>query len=315
MRLRLLLLAASLLLLVAASPATAAPAQPKAKSVQSLFVLNASQGSLSHHGGKRWTLRLGRSAPLVTRFTDRPVRQADTTRLRTFIRQWRAYGFTADPPNAALVVAGAPEGRDVFVFTLRRPRISGRTVVFSATPVGATTAGLSAFAGRADGLPGLRRIGARADTARPIRFASSSLFIDGGELAGIVYQPITFSIANVQPGQNIAITLGSQGASIGFTAGPVGSTESGVALSGEAGPVPITSLRLLTNALLIRTGDTGGGGSITFTLSAYLAAQSDIETFTLTSNSDSGIEVTAQVGTSMPQVVNETRTLFAWSDL
>lgn len=314
MRFRLLLLSVSLVLVVAAAPATAAPAQPKAKTVQSLFVLNAAKGSLSHHGGKRWTLRLGRSAPLVTRFTDRPVRQADSTPLRTFIRQWKAYGFSADPPNAALVIAGAPKGRDVFVFTLRRPRISGRTVVFSATPVGATTAGLAAFAGRADGLPGLRRVGARADTARPIRFASSSLFVDGGELEGIVYQPITFSFTNVQPGQNIAISLGSQGPAIGFSTGPVGSTESGVTLSGEAGPVPITSLRLLTNALLIRTGDTGGGGSITFTLSAYLAAQSDIETFTLSSDSDPGIEVTAQVGSSMPQVVNQTSTLFAWSD-
>lgn len=310
MRLRHLTIAALTLVVLAAVPVAA---QAKGQTAQSLFVLDAAQGSLEHRAGSGWTLRLARTSPLVTRFTDRPVRQADTTRLRTFVRQWKAYGFRADPPNAALVIAGAPKNRDVFVFTLRQPRISGRTVLFSVTPVGATTTGLAAFAGRADGLSDLRRVGARADAPRRIRFASSSLFIDGGELAGIVYQPVTFSFANVQPGQTLTIELASPGPLIGFSSGPFGTTSSGLSLFSEGGSVPIALLRFLPNTLVIQTATTGGGGTIDFAFSAFLAAQSDIQVFWLSSSSDDDIMITAQVGTTLPQVVNQSRTAFAWN--
>jgi hypothetical protein len=310
MRLRHLTIAALTLVALAVVPVAA---QAKGQTAQSLFVLDAAQGSLEHRAGSGWTLRLARTSPLVTRFTDRPVRQADTTRLRTFVRQWKAYGFRADPPNAALVIAGAPRNRDVFVFTLRQPRISGRTVVFSVTPIGATTTGLAAFAGRADGLSALRRVGARADAPRRIRFASSSLFIDGGELAGIVYQPITFSFANVQPGQTVVVNLASEGPVIGFSTGPFNVTSGGLSLSSTSGPAPIAALRILPNAIIIETTNTGGGGTLAFSLSAYLAAQSDIEMFSLSSPSGGGIDVLAQVGNAVFQVVGPDRTIFAWN--
>ena len=48
-------------------------------------------------------------------------------------------------------------------------------------------------------------------------------------------------------------------------------------------------------------------------MSLYLVAEAGIDTFYLTSHSDAGVEVTAQLGDGRPNVVNQTRTLFAWA--
>ena len=57
----------------------------------------------------------------VTAFTEDPARQASTGTLTQLIRGWTAQGFTKDPPNAALVVDGAPKASRLDAREVHRP--------------------------------------------------------------------------------------------------------------------------------------------------------------------------------------------------
>jgi hypothetical protein len=154
--------------LVALAPAVqAAPAGAAQASPGSLFVLPGSSGTLKRERG-RLRLVLSDAGP-VTSFTDRPERRADSMSLRRFVRRWRALGFVADPPNAALVVDAAPRSRDVVILELGRPRLGrhGR-VSMPVRPV------------RGRRPAALRRFLARADRGVAARFGRASLFVDAG---------------------------------------------------------------------------------------------------------------------------------------
>jgi hypothetical protein len=118
-------------------------------------------------------LVLHRSASAVTVFSDRPQRLVREQRLRSFVNGWERLGFAADPPNAALSIAGAPRTRDVLVLELSRPRLGagGRTLRFRARPLaGKPDRRLSRFAGR-------------ADRVRALDFRAASLFVDPSDQA------------------------------------------------------------------------------------------------------------------------------------
>jgi hypothetical protein len=120
----------------------------------------------------------------VTVFTDRPVRRAGHRKLSSFIRDWNRLGFRGDPPNAAMVIADAPNSRDVLVVTLSKPKLRADGVAFRAKVVrGSATDALKRFRGRADG-----RV---AD-----RFGQVSLFIDPGSQA----VDLTLTLTNLPPG-------------------------------------------------------------------------------------------------------------------
>jgi hypothetical protein len=157
-----------LLPLVLAGLAAAAIAAPAASADPGdLFVLHAGHGTL-HRAGQagRFGLTL-RDTGRVTSFADRPRRRAGEEGLRGFVRRWKALGFAADPPNAALVDAGAPKGRDVMVVTLTRPKLlaHGQAVRFRARRIKAAAGALGRF-------------DKRADARVAVHFTGASLFID-----------------------------------------------------------------------------------------------------------------------------------------
>jgi hypothetical protein len=142
--------------------------QSAQRAVEGLFVQTARRGTLRRVPGRRGVFRLAlaRAHRQVTVFSGRPQRRAGAESLSAFVRRWRARGFASDPPNAALVVAGAPASRDVVIVELSRPRPGPRSVSYVARVVrGAST-------------PGLARFAARADDRVAARFGQSSLFID-----------------------------------------------------------------------------------------------------------------------------------------
>lgn len=130
-RRRVALLAFAIALLVA--PA----AQAKAPSI--LYAVDAGRATVTAgHGATRVAMP---AAARVAWFTDRPGRRAGTTTLRVLASIWEASGFVADPPNAALLMAGA-DGERVHVVTLTAPRVEGRTVSFRVRRIaGASAAG------------------------------------------------------------------------------------------------------------------------------------------------------------------------------
>ena len=176
----LLVAAAAGALAFAATPASAAP-----EAAEDLYVLNAGSGELDRAGKSKRVFRLLLTDPAgdVTVFTDRPVRRAGHRKLGGFVRDWNRLGFRADPPNAALVIADAPNSRDVLVLTLSKPRLRADGVAFRTKVVrGSATDALRRFRGRVDG-----RV---AD-----RFGQVSLFVDPGSEA----VDLTFTLKNLPP--------------------------------------------------------------------------------------------------------------------
>jgi len=286
-------LAIALILAALAVPSTAAAAPPSY-----LFAMSADGGSLKRDASG-WWVTLSGTSPIVTRFSDRPQRIASTETPAQFAAQWRGYGFSADPPNAALVIADSADASDVFVVELRRPRVRGSQVVFRARPIRTASTALSRY------LP-------RADRLREMAFGRASLFID--DASATVYQPLMLQIDNAVPGQSIVVSVSpSGGIPVGFSGGPFQTlTTTWLQLIAQSGSVPLASLAVTGNQIRIETTSVGGGGTITFSIPLYLAAGEGVEAFLLQSRSDPGIQVTAQVGDGFAQVVNMSPTLFAW---
>lgn len=167
--------AAVALLPAAAIAATPTPA-PASSAGGELFTLTSGSGTLVRTGGARYRLRLTAPSARVTGFSDRPRRVATSEPLKRFVASWARRGFAADPPNAALVLDGAPRARDTFVFELSKPRL-GRD--------GSLTLTARRLASRPQG--GLGQLSKGADRAAPPRaFGGASLFVDGGDLPSYV---------------------------------------------------------------------------------------------------------------------------------
>ena len=183
-----------------------------------LFVLTAGSGRLVQSQGG-FSLVLNAPSRSVTGFSDRPQRLLGRRTLGSFVSGWGRLGFAADPPNAALVVDGAPSSDDVNVFELARPAIGrgGRTLTFSARRLTRAPTGL------------LSRYARAADRPRVRSFGRSSLFIDGsGQDATLVFAftappletqggGVTFSNATIFDSDADAAS-GSTFAEVGVTA-------------------------------------------------------------------------------------------------
>ena len=278
--------------LVAAAPAAAA-AKPSY-----LFTITSSGGTLVHDDSGWWITLTGTS-PIVTRFSDRPQRLASTMTPAAFARAWRGYGFAADPPNAALVIADGPAEADVFVVELRRPRVRGTRVTFRAKPIRTSSSAL-------------RRYHARRDRPRELAFGPASLFID--DASATVYQPLTLQFENVQPGQSIVVSIIPYGGiPVGFSSGPALNSASGLQVIAQSGSVPVDHLSVTSNQIRIQTASSGYGGTLAFALPLYLAAGEGVERFVLQSSADTSILVWANVGTDgLAEAVHQGPTLLDW---
>lgn len=195
----------SLLTLAAAGPAGAQnlPEPKRIPGVGELFVLRAGGGELERVRAGVFELVLRRPASAVTAFADRPRRVVREQRLRSFVNGWNGLGFGADPPNAALSIAGAPTARDVHVFEISRPRLGarGRMLRFRARPLEGKPAG------------SLRRFAGSADRASVRRFGPASLFVDpSGQQV-----PTSFQINGITPGGQAVVNFSN--ALIDSTAG------------------------------------------------------------------------------------------------
>jgi len=175
---KLLIVCGALLgLVVLASTAAAAPASDGHAKGSLLYVQETAGSSIERLGTGAYRLRLTGVSPHVTTFTDRPRRRAGRQGLEGFVRSWKANGFAADAPNAALVLDKAPASHDVALLTLSHPHYNRarQTLTYRATPLygGATT--LASFA-------------RRADPVRAGDLGAASLFVDdSGSPSSVVF--------------------------------------------------------------------------------------------------------------------------------
>lgn len=164
--------AASPLRLDPRQQAAAAAARTRHSRETFLFAQTAAGGSL-RGSGDRLTLTLTGVGGWVTRFADRPARDAQAVDVRDFLTRWRQR-FATSPPNAVLSfrVAGEATPRTI-VLELSRPRYdaAARTATYAARRI----------VERADALPGARHPRQPVVEPTPRAFAGASLFIDDSD--------------------------------------------------------------------------------------------------------------------------------------
>lgn len=154
------------------------------ESASDLFVQTATSGRLRSGSGDEYTLELKGVGPRMTQFSDRPLRLSASTTVQDFVDRWSATGFDADPPNAALVISDASEGRDTFILELTHPEYDADDGVlrYGAQLISEEPTGhLAGFADQVDDRP-------------PGRFDAASLFIDNAPTAGL-----SVTVTGVEP--------------------------------------------------------------------------------------------------------------------
>jgi hypothetical protein len=170
--------------------ALAAPT-PRAVTPTYLFSIPTASGSLTGRNDRHLTLRLTGTRNYLTRFTDRPLRQAFVVANVDFARRFRTY-FAASDPNAVLTYT--PTGAQIpvsIVLTVGHPRWSAhhRSWTFSATRIRK----------QPDNLPGTTVQIKPPLIPNPQSFKNATLLIDGGSAS--VGNPVEL------PGDGIADSL------------------------------------------------------------------------------------------------------------
>lgn len=221
-----------------------------------LFVQQVSGGSLEK-SGKRYRLVL--EAPQQTiEFSDRPARRGSSITTTGLVSRWEKYGFRSDPPNAALSINVTSNRADVFLLTLRRPRISRGRLIYAASPLkGAPSAGL-------------RRFRKRADRVRVLGFGEASLFIDpsGG------YTPLVFQFTNVQANGNVTVTL-DQDSGLEFSSGTT--VGQGLLVTGPfGGPIQLDQFVLQPRMLMFMLEPNMDGSPSSVTVQLYVYGGGDL---------------------------------------
>lgn len=295
---KLLLALCALLAVPALSPAAeAAPGKTKgeAKGGSLLYVQESDGGSVQRLASGAFRLRLTGVSPRVSTFTDRPRRHAGSESLRGFVGQWRANGFAADPPNAALVLDRAPHSRDVALLTLSRPRYDrGREVLtYRATPLrGADAGALASFA-------------RRGDPVRAGEFGAASLFVDDG---GAGFAQITLTFDGATAGQTISFRAApADGGRVAWSLGPPGWGQYGLQVDGS---IPLNAFSLRGSTLNLTTASEGGTLGFNVSLALELEATDSVS---LSVTGDAEAAITATVLTPdgpETQQLGSTPTLF-----
>lgn len=268
-----------------------------------LFVLGAPAARLERDASGAGRLVLEEPSPALTSFSDRPERSANTLALADFLADWSGYGFAAVPPNAALVVEGAPEGADVAVFEIASPRLADGTLTFDVVPLAGTTSG------------GLRALTERADPTLPGALGRVSLFVDDAA-SPLTYQQVVLQFTGGQPGQQLLVQLSGADGAIAWSFGPPGERGGGLGLTCETGnPLPLTQLEMNQQTLVIQTSaadDDDGSSVLSFSVTTFLVASGPVSGFSLASTSDAG-SVTATVGGLGPVPLGEAPMPFPWT--
>jgi hypothetical protein len=148
------------------NPATPPTSKEVDKTSSFLFVQNAQSGSFVSDGNGNYTLTLESVTPQTTYFSDRPVRDAGQIAMAQFL----ASGCfnSNNPPNAAIDLLGADQGKDVVIVELRDPAYDpeSATLRYSAHIVPDANHTIASF-------------NTRRDATIPETFGAVALFIDG----------------------------------------------------------------------------------------------------------------------------------------
>lgn len=281
--------------IVACSKTSAETGKTGSSGVSQLFVQTTNSGTWELVDDGQHTLTLMAPGAHVTAFTDRPERLASQMTTEEFLDRWASFGFDVDPPNAAVVVNDATSTESTVVVELSNPQMVGTFIQYTATVLHS---------------PGGTFAQYKVDDDLPATFKDASLFIDNA--SPNVFQSITIDVSNVEPGQKVGIELSSSGPDVAWSLGSSFKANAGLAITSQSGVLPITLFSVKSSEIQIETASGSDENSLTFSLELYLVGGADIDMFYLQSYSDPGIEITAQIGDSLPQTVSSSLTPFNW---
>ena len=278
------LLATTLITTSQALAAGGRPTAPRHLASSLLFVQETLAGELARVRPGVYRLVFHGVSPTVATFTDRPRRRAGEQGLSHFVQGWGADGFAGDPPNAALVIHGAPSTHDVAMLTISHPRYDRRSqrLTYTAKPLhGPGDKSLAAFSRRGDHL-------------RSLTFRGASLFIDdAGSDTSIV--PLNLTVTIDQPEPQEAILQISPASSALWSLGRPGSRTPGLQLASPNAALPLSRFVVSPTELAFRTGSETSGPA-TFTITLYVESNTSTEVLQLLAEIGPGIQINAGVG-------------------
>jgi uncharacterized protein YjbI with pentapeptide repeats len=188
-------LTVSVAALIGSSSALAATT-PRPPAASYLFSIPTASGSLIGANDKHLTLRLTDTRSYLTRFTDRPLRQAFVVANADFAKRFKTY-FAGSLPNAVLTYTQPGAQIPVsIVLTIGPPRWNAQrhTWTFSATRIRKHT----------DNLPGTTARIKPPSIANPRSFSQATLLIDDSNPCSPPYHPGENCEGAQLPGANLA---------------------------------------------------------------------------------------------------------------
>jgi hypothetical protein len=270
-----------------------------------LFVQQTQSGALEQTGRGVFRLRLDDVSASVSTFTDRPRRRAGQQSLHRFVGAWGSYGFAADPPNAALVLSGAPRSRDVALLTLSRPRYdrAARTLTYVAKPL------------RGTGPRSLAALSRRRDPVRPLEFADASLFIDDAG-SQTVYQRLAIQVFVTEPQvpSRPVLQLDPGEAGVRWSLGRPTANNPGLLiepLSGELS-LPLHSWMLSPQVLSFQTPSSQERSA--FTITTFLEAEADTGFVTFIYNGAPGLQLNLSLGDGPMEEIGPGEIVLPWEE-
>jgi hypothetical protein len=121
-------------------------------------------------------------------------------------------------------------------------------------------------------------------------------------MANTVTQPIAFTVTAPSGPSPIVISLIPMGAGVEWSTGQALSRSSGLALTSMLGAMPLQGFSVSSNTIRIALA-AGTGGMLSFSLSAFLVAEPQIQKFGLSLAADQGVTAIATLSGSRPVVL------------
>ncbi|KAF1687901.1 hypothetical protein B1992_00170 [Pseudoxanthomonas broegbernensis] len=126
---------------------------------------------------------------------------------------------------------------------------------------------------------------------------------------------VTVTGTAVGPGVTIYVKSDNSLYPIAFSSGPPSDNTSGLQLTStsSSGALPLSQINVTPDNVYFQTASSGSGGNQwSFVLQCYLAGESGLSSFEMSTNADSTVAVSISLNSGIPQTLGRGWTTFKW---
>ena len=134
-------------------------------------------------------------------------------------------------------------------------------------------------------------------------------------MATFKYAQATVSVSNAKPGQKASVQLTSKsGVQVLWRTSDSAKTSAyGINLNSTSGALPVQNVSIAAQTMTILTSSaSGSSAALAFTLSTFLAAVDSVSSFSISSTSDSGVQVTFAFVGQKPITLTSNAVTMGW---